>query len=484
MKKLFVIIAVFLFASSGLLAQNEIDALRYSRLMPTGTARYVGTGGAFGAIGADFSALSNNPAGIGLYKSSEFSITPSLFEGRSESVYFGEVKEDNRFNFNLGNIGLVLVSTPNEKAALSGWKNFQFGFGINRLANFNNRISITGFNETSSYLTPYVNEANYFNYDLNDLGEFGSGLAYDAYLIGYDSLAGEYYIDMPNGQVQQSKRIETKGSIRELVFSAGANYSDRIYLGATIGVPFLRYSERSTFTEEDIDNLNNYFGDFSRIDELDTRGTGVNLKAGIIIRPADWIRIGGAIETPTFYTLSDEYTTTFDANFDTLYGNKSASAEGYYEYELTTPYKAMAGVGLIIGKNGLISADYQFIDYTAARLRAPDYDFDAENDAIRNDYLKAHNIRFGTEWRFGMLNFRGGYGISANPYKYGTESLMNSYSLGIGLRGNKAFLDFAWVRNQMDDEYYLYNAPSGADPSLSTVKIENTSVLMTFGIKF
>jgi hypothetical protein len=319
---------------------------------------------------------------------------------------------------------------------------------------------------------------------LDELDNFGSGLAYDTYLIGYDSLAGEYYIDMPNGGVAQSKYIQTKGGINEMVFSVGANYDDRVYLGATVGIPFVRYSERSVYTEEDIERSNIYFDYFDRIDELETTGTGVNLKAGIIIRPTDWFRIGGAIETPTFYTLTDEYSTTFKASFDTLYGTKRQSSEGFYEYELNTPFKAMAGVGFILGKAGLISADYVYLDYSNARLRAADYDFEAENDAIRNDYNKAHNIRLGTEWRYGMLSFRGGYGISANPYKFGTESIMKSYSFGLGIRGSKAYLDFAWVMNNMDDEYYLYSAPENTDPAVADVTLENSMLLMTIGFKY
>lgn len=485
MKRTFAILTAILLGSmTSLFAQNEIDALRYSRLMPSGTARYMAVGGAFGALGADFTTLSHNPAGIGVYKSSEISITPSIFQGRSQAEYFDVTKENDRYNFNLGNVGIVLVSTPGANSSEAGFKNFQFGFGLNRLANFNNRISIEGFNETSSYLTPYVNEANARKLTLDQLDNFGSGLAYDVYLMGYDSAYNEYFIDMPNGGVMQSKYISTTGSINEMVFSVGANYNDKIYLGATIGVPFLRYDERAEYTEEDVEDRNAYFGTFDRIDELTTTGTGVNLKAGIIVRAADWLRLGAAIETPTFYSLSDDYSTTFKASFDTLYGTKRKTSEGFYEYELNTPFKAMAGVGLVLGKAGLISADYEYVDYSGARLRSSDYGFEDENDAIRNDYVKAHNLRFGTEWRYGIIAFRGGYGISANPYKENTNSVMTSYSLGIGLRGSKFYADFGWVNSKMDDEYHLYAAPEGADPAFAKTKIENSTFLMTVGFRY
>ncbi|MGE5383051.1 MAG: OmpP1/FadL family transporter [Omnitrophica WOR_2 bacterium] len=485
MKRNLSLILCFLIGTLSLSAQNEIDALRYSRLSPSGTARYMALGGAFSALGADFTTLSHNPAGIGLYKSSEVSITPSLFVGRSEASYFGTVNQDERFNFNLGNAGIIFVKDPTIKNPNSDWKNIQFGFGINRLANFNNRVVISGFNETSSYLTPYVNDANNRHLTLSQLDNYGSGLAYDTYLMGYDSTTSQYFIDMPNGGVQQRKSIESSGSINEMVFSVGANYNDKVYLGATLGLPYINYQETAIYSERDTKNTNNYFNSFSRTDNLKTTGTGVNVKFGIIVRPVNWLRIGGAVETPTFYSdMADTYSTTFKASFDTLYGDKRSSADGYYTYKLNTPFRASAGVGLIVGKAGLVSVDYEYLDYAKARLRANDYDFENENNAIQNDFTKAHNLRFGTEWRYGVMSFRGGYSISANPYVTGTNSAMSSYSAGIGLRGQKFYADLTGVFSGMDDEYHIYNAPSGADPAISAVKVNTTMFLLTLGFRY
>ena len=59
-------------------AQNEVDALRYSTHNISGTARYSSMGGAFGSLGGEFSALSSNPAGIGMYQLGELTFTPSI----------------------------------------------------------------------------------------------------------------------------------------------------------------------------------------------------------------------------------------------------------------------------------------------------------------------------------------------------------------------------------------------------------------------
>mgnify|MGYP001007729454 FL=1 len=480
MKKSLVLVICLLTAITAVYSQNEIDALRYSRLSPTGTARFTAMGGAFGALGADFSSLSSNPAGIGLYTRSEFSITPSLYVGSSESRYMGDIREDEKYNFNLGNIGIVLIQDLTMRNPSSQWKKVQFGFGMNRMANFHNRVLISGFNETSSYLTPIVDASQ--GVALDDLDNFGAGLAYDTELMWNDA-NGVYYIDMPNGGVMQRKSIESSGAINEMVFSFGANYNDQVYLGATLGVPYISYKETSIYTETDTENRSDYFDSFTRIDELETSGTGINLKVGIIVRPTDFIRLGGAIETPTFYSMSDDFSTSFRSRFDTA-SSKRASATGYYDYELNTPFKAMAGVGIILGKSGLISADYQYLNYSNARLRADDYDFEGENDAIRESYNVAHNLRFGAEWRLGLLSLRGGYAISANPYKEGTNSVMNTYSAGLGVRGSRVFADLTWAMNDMDDEYHLYSTPFNADPPVADTQITNSMFLLTLGFRF
>lgn len=479
--KLVAMICLILGITTTLNAQNEIDALRYSRHMPSGTARYLGLGGAFAALGGDFTTLSHNPAGIGIYKSSEVSITPSLFFGSTESTYMGNINEDSKYNFNLGNVGVVMVNDLTLRNPESAWKNIQFGIGLNRLANFNNRVIVDGFNESSSYLTPIVRASQ--GVQLDDLDNFGAGLAYDVDLMYLNSL-GEYVIDMENGGVNQRKTMESSGSINEMVFAFGGNLNDRLYLGAAIGVPYVKYRETSIYTEADVEDRNDYFNSFTRTDELETSGSGVNFKMGAIVRATDFLRLGASIETPTFYAdLSDTYSTSFRATFDTV-ASKRATSDGFFEYSLTTPLKATGGIGFIVGKAGLISADYEYMDYSKARLRSPDYDFVTENEAIQDGYLIAHNIRLGTEWRFGNFNVRGGYAIMANPYRFGTESVMSSYSAGFGIRERNFFIDFAWVMNQMDDEYHLYNAPANTDPAIAETKYNANMFLLTLGIKY
>jgi hypothetical protein len=278
MKRILIIITLALFTSSFLSAQNEEDALRYSRQFITGTARSIGMGGAMGAIGGDFTSLSINPAGIGVYRKSEFTISPSLNWNSTESDFLGNKIEQTRYGMRFGNIGYVVTnSNDNEKGLVST----SFGFGYNQLNNFNQHILMTGTNNTSSLLDNFT---NIYNNPLIEISEFYEGLAYDVDIIALDTATGEYFNDFERGgygQTQQ-RRVSTSGSLGEYAFSMGANYSHKIYFGATFGLQRVRYEKSIEHTETDQGNKADYTEKFIFNEDLITRGYGMNLKLGVI----------------------------------------------------------------------------------------------------------------------------------------------------------------------------------------------------------
>ena len=81
--------------------------------------------GAFGALGSDFSSLSINPAGIGLYRKSEFTFSPAVGGAATQTNYFGESYKDDRYQFNVSNFGIVLAGTQESKS--NNWKGFGTG---------------------------------------------------------------------------------------------------------------------------------------------------------------------------------------------------------------------------------------------------------------------------------------------------------------------------------------------------------------------
>lgn len=463
------------------IAQNETDALRYSQLTFGGTARFNAMGGAFGALGADISGLSYNPAGIAMYKRTEFTFTPSIYNMSTKSTYNGSAASDSRLNFNFGNIGLVASYTRPESDE-PGWVNTNFAFGYNRTNNFHNNISITGANAKSSLLDTYLASAE--GLDPDDLDPFGDRLAFDTYLI--DSVPnnpGMYYSAVPFAGTQQSKTIETSGSMGETFISFGGNYSNKLYIGATFGFDNVRYSEQSTYEERDHMDTIPGFTHFAFNQDITTRGTGFNFKFGMIFRPSDWMRIGGAVHTPTFFNLHDEYNYSMNSEYDNGNTYEAQSPSGSFDYQITTPMRAIGSIAFIIAKKGLLSADYEYVDYSAASLHSsPNVFFDANNSVAQN-YTAAGNIRVGTEWRLDPFSFRAGYALYGSPYKAGLNNDVSrtSYTAGIGIRENGYFIDFAYVLTQYSEQYYLY------DKSLTnaaTNDLTASSFLITLGFKY
>ena len=76
--KIAYILTLMLFFSLFASAQNEEDAIRFSRISPFGTARSAAMGGAFGALGGDLSTLSTNPGGIGVLENQRLVSHPCL----------------------------------------------------------------------------------------------------------------------------------------------------------------------------------------------------------------------------------------------------------------------------------------------------------------------------------------------------------------------------------------------------------------------
>lgn len=489
MKKIAIIISILLFISQSY-AQNSVDALRYSKIHFGGTARYMGMSGAFGALGADISTFSINPGGIGLYNSSEFVITPNLNVSSINSAYNGSAGEESKYNFSLNNVGFVISKKLQND---NGWKNLQFGVGINRYNNFNQRVLINGVNSDNSISDTWVEYANGTNWENiesedNGVGTFDLNLAWWTYLI--DTLNGNpnYYQNaVPDGDINQRKYINSSGYNNEVSLTMGANYNNKLYIGATIGFPSIQYSSTATYTETAINSniADDQFRKLSYQETLTTTGSGINLKLGMIFRATNWLRIGGAFHTPTFYTnMTDSWSTYLRSDWDVFNSEEKKSPIGNYNYELNTPLKAIGSIAIILAPYGLISADYEYVDYSAARLRSDDYDFYSENGDINNKYKTTGNLRLGTEWRFMNFSFRGGYALYGSPfYNKTNDGKITSFSLGMGYRSSNYFVDLAWVNSKMSEDYYLYGTENiSVNPAVVDYKTNN--FMVTVGYKF
>jgi len=453
--------------------------LRYSQLTYGGTARFAAMGGAFGSLGGDFSVLSTNPAGLGIYRKSEFTFTPSFFNQKTTSNFKGNELDDYKYNVNFNNAGIIL--SYYEPETTKAWKGLSFGFGYNRLANFHNRISMSGKNTQNSLLDIYVADAQGSGGDTSAMDPFSTQLALSSGAIFMDTSNGVFYHNMQGAYgEEQSKSITSSGSMGETVFSLAGNYSDKLYMGATFGIPHIRYHEESSYIETADTNAWNGFKSFELNQDSRTTGVGFNFKFGMIYKPTDWFRIGGALHTPTYFEMHDDWSSDVTANFSNA-SYSSESPTGLYDYSLITPMRTIGSIGFVIMKMGLVGIDYEFVDYPSATLRSSKYKYINENKAIRNKYVEGNNIRFGTEWRLQPMSIRGGIAYYSSPFQQDGSGSRIDYSAGIGFREDNFFLDFAFVLSQTKDNYFFYDATK-ISPSVNESR--SSSILMTLGFKF
>lgn len=462
-------------------AQNEVDALRYSQTTFGGTARYNSMAGAFGALGGDFSTLATNPAGIAVYRKSEISLTPTLYGSSSRSSFLGKNYSDSKYNFNFGNFGMILNFRNNSGQEGLKWRSFSLGIGYNRSNNFNARYQMKGENAYSSLTEALAARSN--GRFPNELDKFADSLAFYLFLIdtvpGYQNM---YQSNFPGRYKKiQSYLSEQEGAMGELDLSFGGNFADQFYIGGTFAFPRISYSEASRYREEEVDSIP-FFKGYTFDQGISTTGRGFNFKLGMIYKPADWVRIGGAFHTPTFFRMTDAFSSSMEAVFDDGSAYDANSPDGSFDYNITTPMKAIGSVGFIIKGNAIISADYEFVDYASARISSRTYEFFNENDAIATKYRSASNIRVGGEYRFKLFNLRAGYANYGNPFQSGINSgTRESYTGGIGFRQEGFYIDFAYVYARSSSDFYVY------DPSFieaANRKLYSSSFLTTLGFRF
>ncbi|MBN1131897.1 MAG: hypothetical protein JXA39_02400 [Bacteroidales bacterium] len=481
MKKL-MIACTLLTAFFTAIAQNEIQALRYSRYNMFGTARYSGMGGAMDAVGGDFSVASTNPAGLAIFRNSEMSFTPSFYWVNSSSNLNGQVNDDYRFNFNVGSLGMVSVyNTRNDKGFISG----TLGLGYNSLVNFNNRTTIRTPNGTSSLLDDFTWHAN----ESATLSPFYEELAFDTYLMPYDSVQGYYWHDMEyDGYGQEQVRIvEQSGYIGEYTLSGAFNFGNLLYIGGTFGIHAVRFYEDIYHEENDLNETVEYFDSFTFREYNSTRGVGYTGKFGMILRPINLLRLSAAVHLPVYYNLTDEKFTDMSSTWDssTGFNDESASSpNGIYDYKLSTPFRFLGSAAVVLGKLAVISAGYEYVDYSTARLNSYDYKFFAENNLISSVYRGTHNVKAGGEFRLGSLYFRGGGQYRMSPY---TDSRNDAdiwlISAGIGVRTQKIFFDASYTHSLRSEVYGMYAYQPGSYET-SYNDFAGNNILLTLGFKF
>lgn len=507
----FLMFPVMVFATSAASAQDINEAYNLSNTTVQGTARSMGFGNALGSVGGDFSTVSVNPAGLGVYRSSELTFTPSLTLNSTNSQFQGNSNDANNANSSINNFGLVFTHAPRgPRYDHRRWKSVSFALGMNREADFNRTYNYSGVNQTSSGSETFQSDAN-----LNPSGVINNAntlgaMGYNAYLLNLNS-SGQYQTIVPDGNLNQVKSVQESGGINEMTLSLGGNYKEKLLLGITVGFDQFDYRDRYYFTEALAPGNTSAnpggFDNFTYNQNIHLTGAGVNTKIGAIYKFTDFFRVGLALHTPTFYSIHDQSDPQLVVNSD------AGSAYGFrnrFDYNFTTPWKGVLSATFVVKDFGFITADYEYVDYSTMRYDFPSgfdnsgnsyqQDQDAINQQIKDTYKAASNIRLGGEFKITKYFMaRVGFGYYGNAYSAYGESTANQYyttqridlNCGIGFHFRHFFTDLALVHSMYQgyDQPYTIN-PSGLLAGQSTAvpqaKIDYSlnNVALTVGVKF
>lgn len=516
MKRL-LIISGFVSLSSFVYAQIPEDALKYTWQPVNGTARVAAIGGAMGSLGGDISAALVNPAGLGFFKTSDFVLSPGISFLNNKTSFRGTTAKDKDSHINLGTTGFV-----GGWQGPGRWTSKAFSFSVTRTANFSNRVYYTGLNDFSSYGEQYAAEAAASGLGIGDILNsnsisLGTRMALYTFLADTTTLGPgspqfvslAMYDNLKNGGdflLNQSHSIETSGGITELTAGFAANMDDKVYVGGSIGLPIVNYEKQSTFREEDATGSPNNYFDFSELSEtFTTKGIGVNAKLGVIVKPADQVRLGLAVHSPTWYSFEDSYRATMlvnTENYRSTPGTVSVSSEVFtgnqtpkYKYELISPWRVMLSGSYVLHEvedvkkqKGFLTADIEYVTYSSNRYRnAEDYDddgyYDAVNDAMKDYYKGAVNFRLGGELKFTTLMTRLGFAYYGNPYRDKELKANKSFiSGGLGYRHAGMFIDLTYVHGLQKDISFPYRLPDKANTFANT-RTSGSNVMLTVGFK-
>lgn len=513
MARKFIFTLAVVFAGVAAYAQNAYDALRYSEQFSEGTARSVAMGNAFVALGGDMGGLSVNPASSAVYRYSEFVFTPSITVSGMESDYLGWSSSANKTRAGIANLGFVGSYNTGRRSGLVNWS---VGLVLNKQNNYTNTRKVFGRTDESSWLASlaYNTDGIYApDMDLADYNDpfylsnasWNSILGWNTSLL--DTLPGTsdmYYAATENlngdeisvgGELAQRFNAVSTGNVTEAVINWGGNFSNKLFVGVNLGIQSILYKYEESYSEE-AGNSSDFMSGFRYFNagyRYKATGTGINLKAGFIYLPTEWLRVGASISTPTWMYLSEEWENGMYSEFDDGYRQNITSPLGTYNYRLNTPFRWNAGVALRIGNIGLLSADYESVDYSKAKLRDADYEFgyDVENSDINRLFAKQDVVRVGAEVNVNpAFAVRGGYQYYSSPYTDGSsDDALNVGSVGIGYvapwGASDFFIDVTYQQKLHSgrEEFSLYDNTTIAAPA-GTAKNSNWKLLVSLGFRF
>lgn len=511
---------------------GSIDAYNVSQSDLRGTARFMSMAGAFGALGGDLSTLTQNPAGIGVYRSSEIALTLDFdFQNTMTQGLYKESQTKVYCN-NFGYVGSLNLGGDL-------LKNFNWGATYSRKASFDRNYS--GYfpsmpTSLSNYIASFTNgcpvselafDEGYDPYDGYSSPDWLSVMAYNSYLINPVGNTSYYNGLFNSSTIADSEfAVSERGYIDEYSINFGGNFADLIYWGLGIGINDLSFSQatyynehlnNATFPSDNSGNMTNGYAEFSLNNIKEISGSGYNIKLGVIVKPVDELRFGLAVHTPTWYSLNQ----SFDSSIEYLYSPKidieddgayqfvQPSYIPYFEYSLRSPWKFMLSAAGVIAGRFIVSADYEHDAYDSMTLSGTGRNFDTydlQNQDIKTYFQSANSFRIGAEYRVTPnLSMRAGYSFTGDNvknvamyqsntseyiYTYGTDpsytfnKTTQYFTCGIGYRFGRFYADVAFAHRNREAQYQPFTKFDNKIIPTAKVEQNDNNLIISVGYKF
>lgn len=495
-------------------SQSASEALRYSLNRPIGTSRYLATGESMTSLGADYSAIAVNPAGLGLFRKSDFFVSLGWESAKTNSQLLASFSgnksyEDERYSTHFNGIGIVFVGSP----MASPWKNVNFSLNLVRTADFSSDSYYQGKSHgsiTDRFLERSLdpNGTGLLGLDPDNLDDFEAGLAYETGAVFDKNIDPEKYyyttdlLNHPGFIMPKEQNIERSGGMYDFSLALAANYNEVVALGASINIPFGHFKSKSVYKESE--NTRDEVVPFRNLqfsDRLKTSFSGIGMTLGVIYKPVKFIRLGLAWHSPQLLTMKDDFETALQYTFYNGRRDTSLSAEsplGLFEYKLTLPMRTVFSAALL-GPYGFLSADVDLINpqqasynLTTESFNTDDREFQNQvNEDIDKQYQAVFQYRFGGELALSKLRIRAGYQILQQPYS-NVDEFDKAYSFGLGYRGNRFYIDLGFRNMKTNQAFAPYltgesdfdgNGTVDAPTPLVSQTIENNLFLLTLGWK-
>ena len=529
---------LLLITGSYLPAQTHDNALRFSTETLDGTARYQAMGGAFGAVGADYGSLRQNPAGLGLFRSNEIQGTVSFGQNMDQATWYKEQYKKGRTAFG-GNMSVVLA-TPLRGSGIS----FNLALGFHQRQSFARSFDVSNHENTKFSLADYaalITPKDISTDDFFGKNTYGNLPAPWLAILGHRAGWTEQFLDGPYkgsykkvfkyseeggilGPSNSQLRVNERGGIQDFDFTGGLNYNDRLYFGLGVKISALDYRMNSYYGEDFIDK------DYLELaNELRTSGSGASVSFGLIARVSDHLRLGAAIQTPTWYTLQDDYVAGAESRYSRALDKEGkplpekewtvkdeTPRDAAWRYQLQTPTKIVLS-GAFVGRLGMLSLDYELANYSGIQLKDTYGPFVNDNKLMKEYFTPMQStLRVGGELRVSpQFSLRaGGYWRQA-PMKVsfdsdpkqsakihvneaGTVPHYEIVGMGYGVTGGlgwrfspSSYVDLAVV--YQGQKSHMYPFPTGYDektkfhvetPQAIQLQKHRIYGVATFGFKF